>query len=207
MKTNFKILSLLGVFTLVSLVACKEEQKKDIVQLEEVPGINLDFMDSNVKPNDDFFKFVNGKWLETNEIPDDRSTWGSFAELRKKTDEDALAILKAAMNTNKDMETIEVLPGSDQEKAVNYFKSIMDTIGRDKQGIKPLQPYLAKIEAINNSNRTRLALASLQAILKSQAVFSLDTLKVQKSFHWLIFAHLLNAVFAVCDLLSLNHEK
>ena len=151
MKTNFKTVSLLGVFALSSIMACKEEPKKEMVQLEVTPGINLDLMDTNVKPSDDFFKYVNGKWLETNEIPDDRSSWGSFAELRKNTDADALAILKAAMNTNKDFETIEVLPGSDQEKAVHYFQTIMDTVGRNELGLKPLQPYLAKIEAIKNS--------------------------------------------------------
>lgn len=151
MKTNFKTVSLLGVLALSSIVACKEEPKEDVVQVVEIPGINLDLMDTNVKPSEDFFKYVNGKWLETNEIPDDRSTWGSFSELRKNTDEDALTILKAAMNTDKDFETIEVLPGSDQEKAVHYFQTIMDTLGRNEQGIKPLQPYLAKIEAIKTS--------------------------------------------------------
>jgi len=151
MRTNIITLSLIGAFTLASIVACKEEQKKDIAKLEETPGINLDLMDTSVKPNDDFFKYVNGKWLETNDIPDDRSSWGSFAELRKNTDEDALAILKAAMNTDKDFETIEVLSGSDQEKAVHYFQTIMDTVGRNKQGLKPLQPYLSKISAIKTS--------------------------------------------------------
>lgn len=150
MKTNFTKWTLLGIFAMFSIAACKQEEKKDIVQLEEVPGINLNFMDKEVKPNDDFFKFVNGKWLETNEIPDDRTTWGSFAELRKKTNEDALTILKAAMNTNKDLETITVVPGSDQEKAVNYYQTIMDTVGRNEQGLKPLEPYLAKINAIKN---------------------------------------------------------
>ncbi|MGB1210206.1 MAG: M13 family peptidase, partial [Lacinutrix venerupis] len=148
MKTKITKLSLLGAFAIATVVACKEEPKKEMVKLEETPGINLDFMDKSVKPNDDFFRYVNGKWLETNEIPDDRSTWGSFSELRKNTDADALAILKAAMNTNEEMETIKVLPGSDQEKAVHYFQTIMDTVGRDEQGIKPLEPYLAKIEAI-----------------------------------------------------------
>ena len=151
MKTKFKIVPLLGVFALASIVACKEEPKKDIVKVEEIPGINLDLMDTSVKPKDDFFKYVNGKWLQNNEIPDDRSSWGSFAELRKNTDADALAILKAAMNTDKDLETISVLPGSDQEKAVHYFQTIMDTVGRNKQGLKPLEPYLAKIEAIKTS--------------------------------------------------------
>ena len=65
------------------------------------PGINLGFMDKSVKPNDDFFRFVNGKWLLKTEIPNDRSRWGSFDELRKKTDIDAMAILKAASKNAK----------------------------------------------------------------------------------------------------------
>ncbi|WP_055436400.1 M13 family metallopeptidase [Lacinutrix algicola] len=164
MKTNFKTVSLLGVLALSSIVACKEEPKEDVVQLVETPGINLDLMDTNVKPSEDFFKYVNGKWLETNEIPDDRSTWGSFSELRKNTDEDALAILKAAMNTDKDLETIEVLPGSDQEKAVHYFQTIMDTLGRNKQGLKPLKPYLAKIEAIKTNEDLQSYMIEMEPI-------------------------------------------
>ncbi|WP_044401639.1 M13 family metallopeptidase [Lacinutrix sp. Hel_I_90] len=153
MKTNFSKWSFLGALAFVSIIACKEEEeKKEMVMLEEVPGINVGFMNPEIKPNEDFFNYVNGKWLETNEIPDDQTSWGSFAELREKTDNDALAILKAAMNTDKDMETITVIPGSDQEKAVHYYQTIMDTVGRDEQGIKPLKPYLTKINAIENSD-------------------------------------------------------
>ena len=145
-----KRLTLVGAFVLVSLIACKEEPKQETALIEKVPGINLDFMDNTVKPSEDFFKHVNGKWLETNEIPDDRTRWGSFDELRQNTDEDALSILKAAMSDNKDLKRIEVLPGSDQEKAVHLFQTIMDTVGRDKQGLEPIKPYLAKIDAIKN---------------------------------------------------------
>lgn len=52
------------------------------------------------------------------------------------------------MSDNKDMAKIEVLPGSDQQKAVFLFQTIMDTVGRDKQGLDPIKPYLAKIDAI-----------------------------------------------------------
>lgn len=142
---------LLALTLVISIIACKKDTK-DTVMLEETPGINLDFMDNTVKPNEDFFKHVNGKWLETTEIPADRTRWGSFDELRQKTDEDALAILKSAMSDNKDLQTIEVLPGSDQEKAVQLFQTIMDTVTRNQQGIKPLQPYLRKIDAIKNIN-------------------------------------------------------
>ena len=153
MKTKLTT-TILGA-SLLFAMGCKKEPKQEPEQKEEVavvtvPGINLDYMDPNTKPNDDFFKYVNGKWLENTEIPDDRSRWGSFDELRQMTDEDALGILKSAMGQNKDLEKITVAPGSDQEKAVFLFQTIMDTISRNKQGISPVKPYLAKIEAINN---------------------------------------------------------
>ena len=152
MKIKLNYVSLLSGFAFLGLVACKDDAKNETAIVESAPGINLELMDKSVSPNEDFFKHVNGKWLETTEIPDDRTTWGSFSELRKKTDEDALAILKSAMSTNKDLKTIEVLPGSDQEKAVFLFQTIMDTVSRDKQGIEPIKPYLAKIDAIKNVN-------------------------------------------------------
>lgn len=154
MRTNFKNMSFLSAVVLLGLVSCKNDAKEEtaIVEEETIPGINMDYVDTSVKPSEDFFKYVNGKWLEANEIPDDRTSWGSFAELRKKTDADALSILEAAMSDNKDLEKIQILPGSDQEKAVHYYQTIMDTIGRNKQGLDPIKPYLAKIEAIDNIN-------------------------------------------------------
>jgi len=151
MKTNFKRLMVLSGLSLSTLVACKDEKKTDETAMTQTsPGINLEYMDTSVRPNDDFFRYVNGTWLDNNEIPSDRIRWGSFDELRKKTDEDALAILKAAASKDKDLKNIEVLPGSDQEKAVKFFETIMDTVNRNKQGIDPIKPYLQKIDAIKN---------------------------------------------------------
>ena len=149
MKAIKKISFLLVLTLIIGVYSCKKDSK-DMVLLEETPGINLEFMDNNVKPNDDFFKYVNGKWLESTEIPADRTRWGSFDELRQKTDEDALAILKSAMSDDKDLQKIEVLPGSDQEKAVHLFQTIMDTETRNKQGVEPVKSTLEKINAIEN---------------------------------------------------------
>lgn len=107
------------------------------------PGINLDLMDKSVKPGDDFFRYVNGSWFDKTEIPADRTRWGSFDELRQNTDKDALAILKDAASKKLD-------PKSDQAKAVNVYKTYMDTISRNKLGIKPIKPILAKIDAVKS---------------------------------------------------------
>jgi len=107
------------------------------------PGINLDLMDKSVKPGDDFFRYVNGSWFDKTEIPADRTRWGSFDELRQNTDKDALAILKDAASKKLDSK-------SDQAKAVNVYKTYMDTISRNKLGIKPIKPILAKIDAVKS---------------------------------------------------------
>ncbi|MEC3905932.1 M13 family metallopeptidase [Tamlana sp. 2201CG12-4] len=152
MKTNLKFLSLLSVFAFACIYSCKKDVKKETAKAEISPGINLEFMDTEVQPNNDFFRYVNGKWLDNTAIPDDRTSWGSFNELRKKTDNDALSILRTAMSDNKDLNKINIVSGSDQEKAVNLFKTIMDTVGRNQQGITPIQPYLKKIASISNIN-------------------------------------------------------
>ena len=120
------------------------------VEIEKTPGINIDFMDTETTPNEDFFRYVNGNWYDNTEIPDDRTNWGSFAELRQNTDEDALGILKSAMGDNKDLKSISLISGSDQEKAVFLYETIMDTTSRNDQGISPILPYLEKVEAIEN---------------------------------------------------------
>jgi predicted metalloendopeptidase len=107
-------------------------------------GINLEAMDKNVKPSEDFFKFVNGTWLLKTEIPADKTRWGSFDELRQNTDKDALAILKAASRNSKYKST------TDQGKAISIYNSVMDTIARNKAGITPLKKDLAKIDAVKN---------------------------------------------------------
>jgi putative endopeptidase len=109
------------------------------------PGINLELMDKTVKPSDDFFKFVNGTWLKNTEIPADKTRWGSFDELRQNTDKDALAILNEAAKNPK------YKSNTDQGKAINMYKTAMDTVGRNKNGIAVLKPYLAKINAVKNS--------------------------------------------------------
>ncbi len=141
MKTKNKILAL--SFLAVGLISCKNDKESE--KKEEVHGINTAYMDTTVSPKADFFRYVNGTWLDSTEIPDDMTAWGSFYELRERTDNDALAILEKA---SKD-ETLD--KESDQAKAVFLYKSIMDTENRNKQGVEPVKPYLSKIDEIQNA--------------------------------------------------------
>ncbi|CAD0001519.1 M13 family metallopeptidase [Flavobacterium chungangense] len=111
---------------------------------QKEPGINVSYMKKDISPKENFFQYVNGTWLDKTEIPSDRTTWGSFNELIKKTDKDAMEILKNASKNPK------YKSNTDQGKAVNLFATVLDTVGRNKRGIEPLKPFLKKIDAIKN---------------------------------------------------------
>ncbi|HEX7648130.1 MAG TPA: M13 family peptidase, partial [Noviherbaspirillum sp.] len=56
-------------------------------------GIDLQYIDKNVRLQDDFFGHMNGKWLATVQIPPDKSSWGAFAKLREDTQPQLRAII------------------------------------------------------------------------------------------------------------------
>lgn len=178
MKTKYMKVGLFALAILLTLNSCKKD-----VDTPKTPGIDLTKMDANTSPKEDFFKYVNGNWFENTEIPADRTRWGSFDELRKKTNADALRILKEAIANGKvklkDAATINMV--TDQQKAVNLFETIMDTISRNKRGIDPIKPYLAKIDKIKN-------LADLQRLL-----IEFEPYGGAGFFGFSVFAHLKNS--------------
>lgn len=129
-----------------------------VVNAQKTPGITISNMDLSVKANEDFYQFVNGTWLKNNEIPADKTRWGTYDELRQKTDIDALIILKEASSNPK------YQSNTDQGKAINLYKTILDTVGRNRQGLSPLKPYLAKINAVKNIMDLQALLVEMEPI-------------------------------------------
>ena len=154
MNKMFKGACLLATAAL-TVVSCKEEAKKDetTAQVEKIPGIVLENMDTSISPKDDFYNYVNGNWMKNTEIPEDRTRWGGFGVLRKSTDEDVLEILKEAKESNK------YGPETDQAKAIAIFDTKLDTVARNEAGIKPLQPALDAIASIKNLEDLQTVLA------------------------------------------------
>ena len=148
-------LSLPLLVMIATAIGITETQGQNITVVKE-PGINVNYMDKGVKPSNNFFRYVNGTWLDNTEIPSDRTRWGSFDELRQRTDVDALAILKEAVNDPK------YKSDTDQGKAVNLYKTILDTLGRNKLGIKPLKPYLKKIKSVKNAKDLEALLIEME---------------------------------------------
>lgn len=106
-------------------------------------AINYSLMDKTVRPQDDFYNFVNGNWMKSVEIPSDKSRWGSFDELRENTDINTLKILKKSLAEKHEK-------GSDGQKIADLYRSYIDFDTRNKLGIAPIQKRLERIDQIKN---------------------------------------------------------
>ena len=106
-----------------------------------VPGIDTAGMDRSVRPQDDFFRFVNGAWADRTPIPPDRPSYGTFAMLRERSQELVRGILEAEAVT-------PAAPGSIGQKAGGFYKSFTDDARIEALGIEPLAAELAAIGSI-----------------------------------------------------------
>ena len=106
-------------------------------------GINRENMDPEVPPHDNFYRFVNGRWLEETEIPSDRSRWGSFDELRETAEQQVLEIITELAEEEAEF-------GSDNQKIGDMFRSFKDTVRIEEAGLTPLEEELQNIDTLSS---------------------------------------------------------
>lgn len=121
-------------------------------------GIELANMNKSVRPQDDFYEYVNGAWLANTDIPADKSTYGSFTALRDKSQEDVKAIIEETASL-KNVQT-----GSDAQKVGDLYSSFMNTDKLNELGAKPLLPLFEKIDALMNHDDLAVYFAETQKI-------------------------------------------
>ena len=120
-------------------------------------GIATEYIDPAVRPQDDFYEYLNGKWMKTVEIPADKSSWGSFAKLRDDTLPQLRTIIEKAAAGNP-------AKGTDAQRIGDYYASFMDEAKLEQLGITPLNGELAKIAALKDKSELPALLAHLGKI-------------------------------------------
>ena len=155
-------IKLLAASSLTLLVACGSEESNPVSNNTEAPtpevsgamesvatgpelgtfGIDLSHQDSNVRPGDDFFRYTNGRWLDTFELPASRSNYGSFTVLSDRSDQRVRTIID-------DLASMEPAAGSIEQKISDYYLSYMDVETLNELGIGPLRQGLATLSDID----------------------------------------------------------
>jgi len=142
--------SLLVLGLAAGLTACgsKDETKTAVEQTIKTAelgafGIATEYMDLSVKPGDDFFRYVNGGWLEKTEIPADKSNYGSFGMLADRSTDQVKAIIE-------DLAKQDNQAGSVEQKIGDLYAAFMDTDTIEAKGMAPAQADLAAIEKLSS---------------------------------------------------------
>ena len=123
-----------------------------------ISGIDVQYIDTSVRPQDDFFTYLNGKWLKSTEIPADKASWGTFMQLRDDAQAHLREIIEAAQkDTGKKA-------GTDEQKIGDLYASFMDEAKLETLGVKPLASELQRIRTLKDKKGVPNLVAHLSKI-------------------------------------------
>lgn len=137
-KNYVLLLQLLVMTCFIS--ACKNAAEKT---KDSVRGLSVQYIDSTIKPGDDFFMFANGKWYDTATILPTESRTGSRLEM----DYVAKAHIKSIL---EETAAAKHTAGTNEQKVGDLFASGMDTATIEKLGYDPIKPLLQQIAAVKD---------------------------------------------------------
>ncbi|MFL6676319.1 MAG: M13 family metallopeptidase, partial [Massilia sp.] len=120
-------------------------------------GIATEYIEPSARAQDDFFEYLNGKWLKTTEIPADKSYWGSSVMLNEEIQPQLRSIIEHAANTQK-------AAGTDAQRIGDLYASFMDEARLEQLGLAPLRAELDKIAAVKDKSELPALLAHLGRI-------------------------------------------
>lgn len=106
-------------------------------------GVYTRNLDKSVRPQDDFYRHVNGGWLAATPIPADRSNYGAFTLLQEAAERDLRDILQESAQSH-------AAPGSDAQKVGDFYASFLDEATVEARGLKPLSGELARIDGLKS---------------------------------------------------------
>ncbi|QAB16620.1 peptidase M13 [Leucobacter muris] len=113
-----------------------------------VSGIDLSELDPAVRPQDDLFRHVNGKWIERTEIPSDKARYGSFAVLAENAEEAVRDIITGTEAPAPGL--IEGGESREADKVAALYASFMDTERADHLGAEPIAGDVARARAVSS---------------------------------------------------------
>ena len=111
-------------------------------------GLDLATFDRDVRPQDDLYRFVNGRWLDSVGIPNDRARYGAFDALAERSEKQVWAIIEAAAAAPRVPGSYT--QGSYTQKVGDLYASFMDEARIQTLGVQPIAADLAAIQAVEN---------------------------------------------------------
>src|SRR5579863_5956531 len=115
-------------------------------------------IDKSIDPCENFYLYSCNGWFKRNPLPPDQTAYGRFAELHELNRQHLKQILEAAASAQPESRS------ANEQKIGDYYASCIDTAAIDKLGLKPLQPDLDRITALQSVSELPAELAHLHQV-------------------------------------------
>ncbi|MWY06533.1 M13 family peptidase, partial [Francisella tularensis] len=106
----------------------------------------INYIDGSINEKDDFYRYVNGKWLDNVSIPADENSWGSFMELRKN-------VLFQQHEVIDELNSQDIEAQTNRQRVYGLYQSYMNLVIINKLGLKPLANYFESINSIEDNKQ------------------------------------------------------
>ena len=123
---------------------------------ELASGIDTEGMDTTVRPQDDFYGWMNGRWLANTEIPSDRSNYGTFTALFEDAERASRELIEDAADAGEDADATTRRVG-------DFYRAWMDEATVEARGVTPLAPWFEDIDGITDHASLTRHLGEMQA--------------------------------------------
>ncbi|MBX9900991.1 MAG: M13 family metallopeptidase [Burkholderiaceae bacterium] len=162
-RLTFTLIAAFSALTMTSATAAPNDgaakttsDKKHVQKNASLTsGLDLQWIDKTVRPQDDFFKFMSGKWLATTEIPADRARYGSFDQLRELSEKRSHEIIEGLSKDNK------LVLGTNKQKIADLYNSFLDEKRIENLDITPLKREFSRISTLSQKTDLPILMAQL----------------------------------------------
>src|SRR3982751_2422549 len=110
-------------------------------------GVDTTLFDKTVRPQDDFYRYVNGTWLAKTEIPPDRPVYATFIQLDEKTQADLYALIEELAGSR------DKKPGTPAQTVGDLYAGYLNEARINALGAEPLKPRLVDIDRIADTRQ------------------------------------------------------
>lgn len=117
-------------------------------------GIDLNNLDTSIRPGDDFYRYAAGGWLNSHPIDDEHTDNGAFTDLYEKSQKDIQELILQYASSPQQKGTLG-------QKIGSLYNLMMDSVRLNKEGWQPIKPTLDKIAAIKSRKEYQLVTAQL----------------------------------------------
>ena len=138
-RTTMKLTASFAALALTLPAAAQEE--RDLPEIVTGTwGVDTSQIDPMLDPGDDFFAYVNSKWIAANPIPPQYTSIGVVTILRDDTRANVRKLVDKLIADNP-------AAGTNERRVVDTYQAYMDVAAIDAAGMAPAQPYLQRIQA------------------------------------------------------------